>query len=133
MFSWTNDLFYDLLFFKNQLFILSSIYFNGPVSRPYLYPCLSFVTLFLSCLSFVTLFLSCPSFVTLFLSCPSFVTFNEPVMDHMLLGLKGTTWKAVRSVMTPTFSSGKVKHTLQLVKDCAKNLVTYFNKEMEKG
>ncbi|XP_063852736.1 cytochrome P450 9e2-like [Scylla paramamosain] len=63
----------------------------------------------------------------------SFVTFNEPVMDHMLLGLKGTTWKAVRSVMTPTFSSGKVKQTLQLVKDCAKNLVTYFNKELEKG
>ncbi|XP_050694168.1 cytochrome P450 6B7-like [Eriocheir sinensis] len=63
----------------------------------------------------------------------SFVTFNEPVMDHMLLGLKGGMWKAVRSVMTPTFSSGKVKHTLQLVKDCAKNLVTYFNKELDKG
>lgn len=62
----------------------------------------------------------------------SFVTFNEPVMDHMLLGLKGGTWKAVRSVMTPTFSSGKIKQTLPLVKDCAKNLVTYFNKELDK-
>lgn len=63
----------------------------------------------------------------------SFVTFNEPVMDHMLLGLKGKVWKAVRSVMTPTFSSGKIKQTLQLVKDCAKNLVVYFDKELEKG
>ncbi|XP_042238139.1 cytochrome P450 6B7-like isoform X2 [Homarus americanus] len=62
----------------------------------------------------------------------SFVTFNEPVMDHMLLGLKGGMWKAVRSVMTPTFSSGKIKQTLQLVKDCAKNLITYFDKELEK-
>ncbi|XP_045626009.1 probable cytochrome P450 6a13 [Procambarus clarkii] len=62
----------------------------------------------------------------------SFVTFNEPVMDHMLLGLKGGVWKAVRAVMTPTFSSGKIKHTLQLVKDCAKNLVIYFDKEFEK-
>ncbi|KAK7071773.1 Cytochrome P450 3A4 [Halocaridina rubra] len=62
----------------------------------------------------------------------SFVIFNEPVMDHMLLGLKGNLWKAVRSVMTPTFSSGKIKHTLQLVKDCAKNLVLYFNKELDK-
>ncbi|XP_068241539.1 cytochrome P450 3A24-like [Palaemon carinicauda] len=62
----------------------------------------------------------------------SFVTFNEPVMDHMLLGLKGGLWKAVRSVMTPTFSSGKIKQTLQLVKDCAKNLCVYFDKELEK-
>lgn len=54
-------------------------------------------------------------------------------MDHMLLGLKGKVWKAVRSVMTPTFSSGKIKQTLQLVKDCAKNLVVYFDKELEKG
>ncbi|XP_071514189.1 cytochrome P450 3A24-like isoform X1 [Panulirus ornatus] len=62
----------------------------------------------------------------------SFVTFNEPVMDHMLLGLKGGMWKAVRSVMTPTFSSGKIKQTLPLVKDCAQNLVTYFDKELDK-
>lgn len=62
----------------------------------------------------------------------SFVTFNEPVMDHMLLGLKGGMWKAVRSVMTPTFSSGKIKQTLQLVKDCAKNLIIYFNAELDK-
>ncbi|CAL4066031.1 unnamed protein product, partial [Meganyctiphanes norvegica] len=33
----------------------------------------------------------------------SFVTFNEPVMDHMLLGLKGPMWKSVRSFMTPIF------------------------------
>ncbi|KAK3862998.1 hypothetical protein Pcinc_031182 [Petrolisthes cinctipes] len=62
----------------------------------------------------------------------SFVTFNEPVMDHMLLGLKGGMWKAVRSVMTPTFSSGKIKQTLQLVKDCARNLTTYFEQELDK-
>ena len=65
--------------------------------------------------------------------CVSFVTFNEPVVDHMLLGLKGAVWKRVRSVMTPTFSSGKVKHTLGLVTDCAANLVKYFNKNIDQG
>ncbi|XP_076029219.1 putative cytochrome P450 6a13 [Oratosquilla oratoria] len=60
----------------------------------------------------------------------SFFTFNEPVMDHMLLGLKGSVWKAVRSVMTPTFSSGKIKQTMALVKECSKNLVNYFDKEL---
>ena len=63
----------------------------------------------------------------------SFSTFNEPVMDHMLLGLKGSVWKRVRSVMTPTFSSGKVKQTLTLVNDCATNLVKYFNKQLDQG
>ena len=60
-------------------------------------------------------------------------TFNEPVMDNMLLGLKGPVWKAVRSVMTPTFSSGKIKQTLSLVKDCATNLTKYFAKEVDRG
>uniref|UniRef100_A0A2P2I7R7 Cytochrome P450 6k1-like n=1 Tax=Hirondellea gigas TaxID=1518452 RepID=A0A2P2I7R7_9CRUS len=63
----------------------------------------------------------------------SFVTFNEPVMDHMLLGLKGKVWKRVRAVMTPTFSSGKVKQTLTLVNDCASNLMKYFNKQHDQG
>ncbi|KAK8737061.1 hypothetical protein OTU49_004781 [Cherax quadricarinatus] len=63
----------------------------------------------------------------------SFVRFNEPVMDHMLLGLKGSMWKAVRSVMTPTFSSGKVKQTLALVKVCANNLLTYCHKHVDMG
>ncbi|KAF2367624.1 Cytochrome P450 [Trinorchestia longiramus] len=61
----------------------------------------------------------------------SFVTFNDPVMDHMLLGLKGSVWKRVRSVMTPTFSSGKVKQTLGLVSDCAANLITYFINKLD--
>ncbi|KAA0202627.1 Cytochrome P450 [Hyalella azteca] len=63
----------------------------------------------------------------------SFVTFNDPVMDHMLLGLKGNIWKRVRSVMTPTFSSGKIKQTLGLVRDCASNLITYFNKKLDQN
>ena len=54
-------------------------------------------------------------------------------MDDMLLGLKGTVWKRVRSVMTPVFSSGKVRQTLSLVNDCAANLVTFFNKRLDKG
>lgn len=37
----------------------------------------------------------------------SFVMFNEPVMDHMLLGLKGNMWKSVRSVMTSNFQFWK--------------------------
>ena len=61
------------------------------------------------------------------------MTFNDPVMDNMLIGLKGPIWKAVRSVMTPIFSSGKVKQTFSLVKDCSHNLKKYFTMEVEKG
>ncbi|KAL7645340.1 UNVERIFIED_CONTAM: hypothetical protein RMT77_003726 [Armadillidium vulgare] len=63
----------------------------------------------------------------------SFVVFNEPVMDHMLLGLKGSVWKRVRSAMTPTFSSGKIKQTFSLLNDCSENLVKYFHKKINEG
>ncbi|KAF2358789.1 Cytochrome P450, partial [Trinorchestia longiramus] len=52
----------------------------------------------------------------------SFV-FNDDVIDEMLTNAKGSHWKGLRSVMSPTFSSGKMKNMFHLVKEKANVLV----------
>ncbi|CAH0723090.1 unnamed protein product, partial [Brenthis ino] len=49
---------------------------------------------------------------------------NEPrYLSRSLLNLKGSEWKAVRSLITPTFSSARIKNMFPLVQHCCNQLV----------
>ena len=52
------------------------------------------------------------------------------VFEDMLIVLKGAKWKETRSVMTPTFSSSKLKAMYQLTLDNAQNLAQYVRDQM---
>ena len=56
------------------------------------------------------------------------------MFDDMLMVLKGEKWKETRSVMSPTFSSSKLKAMYQLTLDNALNLAQHVRNQMaDKG
>ncbi|KAH0631991.1 hypothetical protein JD844_019967 [Phrynosoma platyrhinos] len=42
-------------------------------------------------------------------------------------------WKRIRTVLSPTFTSGKLKEMLPIIQHYAKNLVKHFSEKVEKG
>ncbi|XP_026479926.1 cytochrome P450 6k1-like [Ctenocephalides felis] len=52
---------------------------------------------------------------------------DDNYLRHMLISLKGTHWKKVRSVMTPTFSSGKIRAMTELLRHSAKQIVQFLD------
>ncbi|XP_045517004.1 cytochrome P450 9e2-like [Pieris brassicae] len=61
---------------------------------------------------------------------------REPkYISRSVLNLKGAEWKAVRSIMTPTFSSARLKNILPLIHSCADQMVDflklYENKDVD--
>nr|ULR85615.1 cytochrome P450 [Spodoptera frugiperda] len=47
--------------------------------------------------------------------------------SRSLLNLKGSEWKAVRSTLTPVFSSSRLRHMLPLIEMCSKQMVEFLN------
>ncbi|CAL4157049.1 unnamed protein product, partial [Meganyctiphanes norvegica] len=58
---------------------------------------------------------------------------RDPLMSHNLFMIEDDYWKKVRSIMTPTFSSGKMKSVFQLVIDQADKLSQYCMKTSMKN
>jgi cytochrome P450 family 6 len=54
---------------------------------------------------------------------------NSPYTENMLLNIKGQHWKNVRAILTPTFSSGKLKAMENLVEQCGQQLETFLQNE----
>ncbi|XP_038209648.1 cytochrome P450 9e2-like [Zerene cesonia] len=53
---------------------------------------------------------------------------NEPLyFKRNLLNLKSGEWKGVRSIITPSFSSLRLKHMLHLIKNCSDQMVGLLN------
>ncbi|XP_071445857.1 probable cytochrome P450 6a14 [Hetaerina americana] len=52
---------------------------------------------------------------------------QDPHVANLLLSLKGKKWKIVRSLMTPAFTSGKIKSMVQMVDTVAMQLMKYLN------
>ncbi|KAK7080460.1 Cytochrome P450 3A4 [Halocaridina rubra] len=57
---------------------------------------------------------------------------RDSVMNHMLTSKEGDDWKALRSVMSPTFTSGRMKAMFPLVCEKANALVSFCRKEISK-
>ena len=66
---------------------------------------------------------------------------GDPIMDKFLTSLSGNEWKRMRSVMSPTFTSGKMKQMFHIMNDCGglmtenirKNIRTEKNNSQVKG
>lgn len=54
---------------------------------------------------------------------------GTPYMENMLLNMKGQHWKSVRALLTPAFSSGKLKVMETLVEQCGKQMGTFLQNE----
>ncbi|XP_021930152.1 cytochrome P450 6j1-like [Zootermopsis nevadensis] len=62
--------------------------------------------------------------------------FNErldPFFGKTMFTLKGQRWRHIRVNLTPVFTSGKMKMMFYLVKNCAKELAQYLDRETAEG
>ncbi|XP_054715661.1 cytochrome P450 3A11-like [Uloborus diversus] len=53
---------------------------------------------------------------------------GDPIVDKMLVFLNGADWKRIRTIITPTFTTGKIKKMMSIFKDSAKTCVNSFKK-----
>ncbi|GFT54951.1 cytochrome P450 3A21 [Nephila pilipes] len=51
---------------------------------------------------------------------------GNPVAESMLPSLGGEDWKRVRSIVSPTFSTGKMRRMISIIKDCSEVVVNNF-------
>ncbi|XP_033752184.1 cytochrome P450 3A11-like isoform X2 [Pecten maximus] len=58
--------------------------------------------------------------------------FNGDI-EHSLVNTKGEQWKHDRSIITPTFSSGKLRKMIPLVQEACDTLVNSFRDSMKRG
>ncbi|GFY41651.1 cytochrome P450 3A9 [Trichonephila inaurata madagascariensis] len=58
---------------------------------------------------------------------------GNPVADATLPVLSGEAWRRVRNIVSPTFTTGKIKRMMSIVKDCSKGVVDNFKKFSTKG
>lgn len=56
---------------------------------------------------------------------------DDDVAQHMLQLLNGERWKRVRTIVTPTFTTGKIKKMTSILIDSAKTLSNNFKKAAE--
>ncbi|CAG2116153.1 unnamed protein product [Medioppia subpectinata] len=58
---------------------------------------------------------------------------GDPLNDRSLFNLMGDEWKAMRSVISPTFSSGKMRAMHPLIIDCVHRLDQYLETKAING
>lgn len=58
---------------------------------------------------------------------------KDPLSHKNILGLKGQKWRHMRTNLTPTFTSGKMKKMFYLVDKCAKELEHYLDEQTANG
>ncbi|KAJ9576188.1 hypothetical protein L9F63_006921 [Diploptera punctata] len=63
-----------------------------------------------------------------FVDRPTLRTRNSAYLENNLLNLKGQHWKNVRALITPTFSSGKLKFMENMVDQCAVQMTQFLHK-----
>ncbi|KAF8787803.1 cytochrome P450 3A31-like [Argiope bruennichi] len=55
------------------------------------------------------------------------------IVDSMLFSLRGEHWKRVRSIVSPTFTTGKIRRMVSIIKECSQTLVDNFKKVSRSG
>ena len=63
---------------------------------------------------------------------PDFMRSNPP-LESNLFAARDDQWKKVRSLLTPTFSSSKLKEILPIIEDAANVLVGKCEKSADNG
>ncbi|KAJ4432906.1 hypothetical protein ANN_15163 [Periplaneta americana] len=53
---------------------------------------------------------------------------RDPLLHNGIFSLKGQKWRHMRTYLSPTFTSGKMKNMFYLVDKCAQQLVEYLDK-----
>ncbi|CAG2114836.1 unnamed protein product, partial [Medioppia subpectinata] len=61
-----------------------------------------------------------------------FIT-GDPLNDRSLFNLLGDDWKKMRSIISPTFSSGKMRAMHPIIVDCVHRLEDYLEKKSKNG
>ncbi|XP_050451602.1 cytochrome P450 9e2-like [Cataglyphis hispanica] len=56
----------------------------------------------------------------------NFLTETDPLLSRNLFNLKGDHWREMRKLISPTFTSGKIKIMFKLMCECAENLVDFL-------
>jgi len=68
-----------------------------------------------------------------FVDHPTISIRDTPYLEKMLINMKGQQWKSLRALLTPTFSSGKLKVMENLVEQCGKHMETFLQNECNKN
>ncbi|KAL1488827.1 hypothetical protein ABEB36_014623 [Hypothenemus hampei] len=55
----------------------------------------------------------------------------DPLWSKNLLALKGERWKEIRNIVTPVFTSSKIKLIFDLIKENSEDLINYFQENNE--
>ncbi|KAI4500000.1 hypothetical protein M0802_004870 [Mischocyttarus mexicanus] len=63
----------------------------------------------------------------------SFVIEHEPLLARNLFQLRGDTWREMRKLLSPTFTSSKMKMMFGLIQECATNFVRHIENKSENG
>lgn len=56
---------------------------------------------------------------------------GNPIIDSFLTALSGNEWKRMRSVMSPTFTSGKMKSMFTIMNDCCHLMVDNIKQKID--
>jgi len=56
---------------------------------------------------------------------------REPLIQKMLFNLMGEEWKGVRTSLTPTFTSGKIRRMMENFNQVGNEWVKHFNQQLE--
>lgn len=55
---------------------------------------------------------------------------NDPLSAH-LFSLPGKKWRNLRVMMTPTFTSGKIKQMFPILRECSEELAKYLENKAQ--
>ncbi|GBN61088.1 Cytochrome P450 3A4 [Araneus ventricosus] len=58
---------------------------------------------------------------------------GDPIMDWNVSSVTGEDWKRIRTIITPTFSTGKIKRMMGIFKECSETVIQNFKKTTENG
>lgn len=58
---------------------------------------------------------------------------GDKIIDSMLTNIRGEDWKRVRSIITPTFTTGKIKRMIGIFEECSKTLVNNFESTVKEN
>jgi len=62
-----------------------------------------------------------------------FSTGGDPIIDNLLSLIKDDKWKRVRSIMSPTFSTGKLRKMRPLIEECLNSLIKNLDNISQTG